>query len=157
MKTPTPSPESWPTLQRADAECVLRRAIEIEEQRGEWIEGVELRRIAVDAGIDPRSVALALAELPVPACAPRPPSSVHRGGWTPPAIVETSRGQLALDVVMLASVLCALGGLMGALAAAATCWVGFLVSPIQPLAYALLAAGALGAGCVVGITGRRAE
>ena len=55
--------EPWPALQRKDVDRVLRRAIELEHRGGEWMEGAQLREIARELDLDPRSVELALREL----------------------------------------------------------------------------------------------
>lgn len=86
-RDPTPSGRPWPTLQRADAERVLRRAIEIETKGGEWIDGEELRQIADAADVDPRSLALALEELEKErrAAGTAEPAPVARVPVAPPA------------------------------------------------------------------------
>jgi hypothetical protein len=110
---PTSPERLWPTLQRADAERVLRRAIEIEAQGGEWLDGDQLRAVSDAVDLDPRSVERSLAEVaPSPAAGgTRPSTAMMVGVWA--VMLSVLTGLLGL-VLMLVGAMLEMGGSPGA-------------------------------------------
>lgn len=118
MSTERTSPETWPTLQRADAERVLRRAIEIEARGGEWMDGEQLRKVADAIDLDPRSVERALAEVAPPPAAPSnaPPADLPPIAEAAPARRSAAGGarpSTAMMIGLWAVMLSVLIGLLG--------------------------------------------
>jgi hypothetical protein len=85
----------WPALQRAEADRVLRRAIEIETKGGEWLDGEQPREVADAVELDPRPVERALAE--------EPTRNSRQGDWRPHRVLVHGT---------YVSILGALGGLV---------------------------------------------